>query len=348
MRARCPGSGLLAAGGLLLLPILTAFNAPAVEDEAEFDSYSLSHKAHKKWDFVLPSEKWHAITGGEIELGDIIVAAEQGGPMKLSVDTTGNGKPDKSVKGATGFLTIKGENDDGEKVLYSLRFRNQRSKYQWTAGGTMSGSVAGQMVHLIDQDGNGRFDDFGADALVVGKDKAASLLSSVALIGDKLYELEVDADGSEIRARPWTGETGTIDVMGEYEAKGKLVSAVFKSGDLSFNVAKKGGVKVPAGDYELVFGKLEKGSDSVLIKRGKMKKIEVEEGTTQKLEWGGPVDGQFSFTQAGPKVTVQGNLQYFGKSGEEYFDFQPRGKPPTIFVKDGRGKVLKKGRFAES
>ena len=345
MTARSPGSGLLAAG--LLALIIPAY---AAEGEGqEFSSYSLKHKAHKKWDFILPAEKWLGVRGGEIDLGEAVFAAEQAGVMKLSVDTNGDGKLDKDVKGQSGFLNLRAKTEEGEKFDYSIRLRNRSKKYEWTTAGTMSGNVAGKQVHLIDQDGNGCYDDFGVDAMTVGKDRAATLLSSVVLLGDTLYEIEVEQDGSEIRAKPWQGETAKVNVLDEFDAKGKLVSAIFRCGDYSFNFASdKKGINVPAGEYEFVFGKVEAGSDSVLMQRGKMKRIALETGQEKTIEWGGPIEGTFSFSKTSTKVTVKADLKYFGSGGEEYHTFMPRGKPPTIFVKDSGGKLIKKARFAES
>ena len=46
------------------------------------------------------------------------------------------------------------------------------------------------------------------------------------------------------------------------------------------------------------------------------------------------------------KAVVSPNVQVFGSLGEEYYDFQPKGKVPTFELYDANtGKRLQKGKF---
>ncbi len=59
--------------------------------------------------------------------------------------------------------------------------------------------------------------------------------------------------------------------------------------------------------------------------------------------------GEFSFSQKGDEVRVNADFGFFGAGGEEYYDFQPRGKGPKVLIADEkRGRSLKEGRFPES
>lgn len=307
----------------------------------------MSHKAHKKWEFVLPAERWHDVSGEILLPGGLEFATKTEGPLKLRVDTNADGRLDKDVKGQAGFLTLSAENDEGEKVKYSVRIKNVgAAKWQWATGSSMSGKVAGTVVHVFDQDGNGKYDDYGVDAMAIGSSKSASLLSTVVPVGDKLFNFDIQADGNGAKFSPFEGETGVLSIEKQFSAQGKLSAAVFRSGDMAFQVAgEKKGLTVPVGDYQFVSGKVERGSASCLVRSGKMRPVSVEAGGTTDVEWGETVTGEFDTRTVGKSVTVQPNFAYYGAAGEEYYDFAPRGKGPKIILSDARGKVLKEGRF---
>lgn len=312
---------------------------------------SLNHKAHKKWDFVLPAERWHKV-GAVIALpGGLEFETQTEGPLKLRVDTNADGRLDKDVKGQAGFLTLSATTADGEPFRYSIRFKNVAAgKWEWATGSSMSGKVDGTLVHVFDQDGNGRYDDYGVDAIAIGSSTSASLLSRVVAVDGELFSFDIAPDGTSARTAPYDGPTGVLSVEQDYESRGKLTAAVFRSGDLSFQVAgHKKGMTVPAGRYDFVSGRVERGAASASIRRGRMRSVEVEDGGTSTVEWGEKVEGEFDFNQNGTQVSVQANFAFFGVGGEEYYDFQPRGKGPKIVIKDQkRGRDLKEGRFPES
>lgn len=314
-------------------------------------STKLSHKAHKQWDYVLPAERWHKVDGVIALPGGLEFETKAVGPLKLQVDTNADGRVDKDVKGQGGFLTLSAKDSSGEAFRYSIRFRNVAAgKWEWATGSSMTGKVDGTLVHIFDQDGNGHYNDYGVDAIAIGSSTSASLLSKVISIDGSLFDFEIQADGSNAKASAYQGPTGRLGVDQDYEARGKLTAAVFRSGDLSFQVAgDKKGLLVPVGRYQLVSGRVERGSASASMRRGHMVPTVVTENETSQVEWGEKLEGQFDFKQTGEKVTVQSNFAFFGAAGEEYFDFQPRGKGPKIVFKDQkRGRSLKEGRFPES
>jgi hypothetical protein len=337
------------AASLAALFMLGAAALPAAPTGEEVEA-KLSHRAHEKWDFVLPAEKWHAV-GDELKLpGNRIFAVERVGPQKLKVDTDGDGKLDSEVKGQDGFLTLRTRGDKSA-TKYSVRIKNVgAAKWEWSTGSSMTGKVDGVLVHVFDQDGNGRYDDFGIDALAVGSDKSGCLLSRVVQIKGKLHHLEITDDGVHVVTRPFEGPTGTIDAVSEFKGKGKLSTAVFRSGDLAFQViSKRKSVTIPVGDYEFVSGRISKGSSHASLRRGRMANVTVSEGGDTTVAWGADVKGEFNFSQTGDQITVQPNFAIYGKAGEEYFDFVPRGKGPKIVLEDKRtGREIKEARFPES
>jgi hypothetical protein len=318
--------------------------------KANAKSYKLKHSAHERWDFVLPAERWHSADKA-IELpGGLTFETEISGTNKIEIDANADGDCEETVR-STGFVTLRSKNSEGELVKYSVRLRNTGAKkFEWTTGSSMKGKVAGQTLHVFDQDGNGKYSDWGIDAVAIGSNKSASLLSKVVLMSGKLYHFDVTEDGMEVSVAPFDGETGTLNAVGDFESKGKLSSAVFQDGDISFCVAGfRKGVAVPVGTYSFVSGRVEKGSASASIRSGTMQSFAVFAGGETNVEWGADVTGEFSFQQKDDKVSVQSNFKFFGSAGEEYYNFQPRGKGPKIIIADAeRGREIKEARFPES
>ena len=343
---------------LLFLGLAIGGSAPGLSSSGDGDEswkaestiYRLKHSAHKKWAFVLPAERWHD-AGKSIELpGGLVFDTKIDGVNKLMVDSNGDGRPNATVRGS-GFITLGAKDETGESVRYSVRVKNTAAgKFEWTTGSSMRGMVAGTILHVFDQDGNGKYSDWGVDAVAVGNSKSASLLSKVILVGKDLYHFDVTEDGSQVTVAPFSGETGILNAVVDYEAKGILTSAVFQSGDISFCVAPfKKGVAVPVGTYKFVSGRVEKGSASVSMRGGKMPTLQVYAGEETVPEWGANVNGDFSFSQKDEDVTVKANFKFFGAAGEEYYDFQPAGKGPKIIISDAkRGREIKEARFPES
>lgn len=320
--------------------------APAGEGSpaAETRSIALGYKAYKDWDIVLPRETWtpvrdeipipHADGGG--------FAADKVGVLKLRVDTNADGRLDSDVKGNGGFLSLRGRDESGQSFEYAVRISFDGTAYRFASSGAMTGKLAGIQVELVDQDNNGRYDDYGRDAILVGSSRGASLLSRVVNVEDALYEIEVSADGRSLSYRPWTGETAMIEVASKHESRGELVSAVFQNEDGdAFNVVRSGGaMKVPAGSYQFVYGFVRKGGETVNMRTGKMAPVELRNGETRTLEWGGPLVAEFDHSVDGDVITVHPNVAFYGVAGEEYYTFKPDAKSPKIIVADKNSKKV--------
>lgn len=327
--------------GLLLVPLALA-TAGYAQDEGK-QTAKMSFKAFKKWSFILPQENWTDANGGlpiKHPNGSKFHAFREG--VKLMVDVDGDGDTDKPVKGTKGFLKLKSK-ADGKTFEYAVRFKGGNGKYKFCTAGAMVGNIADSTIRLIDANHNGMYNDLGADAMIVGKGaKAASLLSSVVNLNGSLYNLEVAEDGSEISVTPYDGETGTLNLASGYKGSAKLMSAVVKNGDMSFNLAGKGkGLLVPVGDYSLAGGMVKKGKHTARMKNGHMAPIEVKAGGTSKLRWGNRVISEFSHSAAGREVKIEPSaVKFYGYAGEEYTDFAPNVKSPRFFVYNVRGKEL--------
>lgn len=339
-------TGLIAGllGGLLVSPALAMGDGEKV-------TASLSHKASSRWSIVTPTEVWTTVTEGiKVAIngnGGVIAYPERDG-IFLMVDTDGDGKAESKIKGVGGFLKLRGQTENGESTTYGIRFR-KAGKWQYAASGAMVGKIHGTIVQLIDLNNNGRYDDYGKDAMILGRSKSASFLSKVVNIDGDLYELSVNKDGTEIETVPYEGETGFIDLK-SFTSKGKLACATIgdSSGNLSFNLCwSRGTLKVPAGSYTLTGGCVAKGKETARIGPGRMDPIQVAAGQTAKAAWGGPLTASFNWSRVGNEIKVQPNVKYFGKLGEEYFDWSPDAKSPKLLVfESGKKRPVASGRFA--
>jgi hypothetical protein len=334
-----------ASVALALVPMASAQEATATQA-------NLAYKAIPKWAFVTPAETWTPV-GTEIPIPHSNgrgFAAEQE-VMTLSVDTDGDGQVDKQVKGTSGYLELRGKGKDGKPFTYAARFTSDGKAFSFSSSGAMVGQLKGVQVRILDLNNNGIYNEIGKDGLVVGGGQAASFLSKVVHLNNELHTFEVSADGTSATATPFQGETGTLDLRSGFKSNGNLDCAVVSSADgtLSFNLAQAvKGLALPVGTYRISGGQASKGGETVRIGSGTMAPIAVAAGKTVAPAWGGAVVAEFDFARSGEEVTVQPNIKYFGRSGEEYHTFKPDAKSPKFVIEDASkpgGKPVASGRF---
>ena len=341
-----PGVGLFAA---LAVAGLTSAALVSSGPNEGWASSSMKHRASEKFDYVLGQEKWQSL-GDEITLFGQEFPVEMIGPVHFEIDSNGDGRVDRDVKGSDGFVDLKGEDEQGQVFHYGVRFRNDgERKWSWTASGAMTGKVEGLTMAVIDANANGRYDDFGVDGLAIGTDRGAGYVSRIVSIGGKLFEFAVNADGTEVKTRPYTGETGVLKLKKIKGIKASVVTAIARQGkDVSFQIAgAKKGMVVPVGDYVLADAFLKGSSETARIRMGRMERLEVATDGETELQLGGPLTGEVPSPRLQDgKAVVSPNVQVFGSLGEEYYDFQPKGKVPTFELYDANtGKRLQKGKF---
>jgi hypothetical protein len=333
-----------------LIPLLVTCGAAWAQEPTDLTA-AMTFKAAKEWSIVLPRETWTKVDGG-IPIphanAERFATESDGKSLSLGVDTDGDGSVDKRIKGAKGYLELGARTADGKALEYALRLRAVGTAYEFATAGVMRGRLCGETIVLIDQNNNGVWNEFGVDAMVVGSGKAASFLSKVANLGGSLYELAVDADGREVRATKWAGDSGELDLRKGFKARGKLDSVVVTSqnGSMSFELSQ-GALRVPAGTYKIAGGQASSGVETVRIGGGRMNGVAVKSGETTALDWGGPLVAEFAFAREGEVVKIEpAALHFFGAAGEEYLEFLPQGASPKFNVFDAKSqKLLKSGRF---
>jgi hypothetical protein len=333
-------------GRAALVPLLLPLSL-AAQDKGPLTA-TLTYKSLPKWNLILPKEQWTTFTKAipirhaNSEEGFIANVAL----MTVSLDTDGDGKADSDVKGTSGYAELRGKDAAGKAFTYAARITNDGTKCSFAASGALVGSLNGVAISVIDANNNGVYGEFGKDAMIVGNGRAASWMSKVVNLKDELFEIRVSENGQQITAKPFTGVSGTLELRGGFKSAGELDSVVVsddRSG-CSFNLAGCKGMLVPVGSYTITGGFAHKANETVYNDGGKMRPLVVERSKTTSLAWGGAVTAQFDFAHDADKVTVQPNIKYFGRAGEEYYSFKPEVKSPKFFVFDGK-KLVTSGRF---
>lgn len=312
------------------------------------EKVALKYKTYRDWKVLLPAEKFLPIKGQISFAGACQEKFKVGleGTM-LSVDTNGDAETDLAVRGKEGVVTLRGTAASGGKFTYSMRLKNAGG-WKYAASGAMVGRLGGQKIQLIDQNGNGRYDDIGKDAMIVGRGDVASFLSKVVSVRGKLLELKIAPDGSSITTSPYRGAKGKLDLLGGYGSKAKLMAAVVISTDrkYSFNLSRRA-AEIPAGDYLLFGGRVALGANVTRFGKGRSSTIKVADGKTTSFAWGGPITVDFVYDRRGGKIVFDpASVWYYGSGGEQYFDWQPFGRSPEFVVTDlETGKQIIKAIF---
>ncbi|MCA8962246.1 MAG: hypothetical protein KDC38_17095, partial [Planctomycetes bacterium] len=293
-------AGALRAGVVLTL----AWTVPTLGNDAELSamaskgSVDLDYRIYRDWSIELPAERFDKVGDGfaiPFSQADKYVARLEG--TALGVDTDGDGEVDVRAEGEKGLVALRGQTDSGRPFKYALRLDSSRG-WRYTVSGAMVGRIGATKIQLIDQNNNGRYDDFGEDAMVVGRGRSASFLSHVIRVDDQLYAIDVSPDGSRVDYRPFDGPVGRLDVISKLDTKAKLAVLVIRSldGRHSFELSgEKGAVEVPAGTYALHSGKLALGPTRVSVRAGRSKSFRVSADETRSLAWGGPLRIEYQY-----------------------------------------------------
>ncbi|MEZ5980628.1 MAG: hypothetical protein R3F34_20795, partial [Planctomycetota bacterium] len=250
---------------------------------------------------------------------------------------------------------LRGTAADGSPVVYMARVRTGAGGWEYSVSGALVGTHGQTKFVLVDQDLDGTYGEVGEDALVVGRGKDATYHSSVVLVEGSLYTTRLDTndDGPVLVLDPYTGATGTLDVVGAFETKAKIQSIQVVGGDdtIFLDLAREDrGAPVPVGEYRIEQGRLVLGDAHVTIANGRAKPMVVTEGEVTRPELGGPVRAEFAMGHAGSdfQFTPDG-IWWYGRSGEEYYDWYPLGLSPRFVVFDTKsGEELGATSFAGS
>lgn len=293
----------------------------------------LTPKVHRAWKFRLPEESW-ATVGTKIDLEDTLgrTFKTQAKGTALEIDLDGDGTFDTKVEGTSGFVVLKG----ADKAKYALRLRNQ-GRWECSPASSMQGKIGDLRVRIFDLNGNGRFDDYGRDAMIVGRGRSGSYLSRVVSLPDgSLHEIEVAPHGRSLLAKAYTGEAGEMKL--DWPTSGKVLRAVVNSDDGRYSFEMSGAtaksMRLPEGNYILHSALVGLSDRRVSVDQGKGEGVEVDAREPAVMELGGPLTAEFGFAQRGRDYQFDPyDIAYFGRGGERYYAWTPDGKSPRIVVR---------------
>jgi len=307
---------------------------------------ALKTKIQRRQKLLLPGEAATPVATGFAFSGGIGAdfRADVDGEALL-IDADADGVLETRIEGDKGFVVLEHE---GRRYGASLV---KRAQWGFVCGSVVTGQIGTTKIRIVDQNHNGRFDDVGADALVIGDGRAASYLSEVVAIDGQLKKIDVAADGATLRFSPFTGEVGKLSLHAVTD--GKVMAAVLNSTDGRYSVhlsKHDAEVLVPVGEYELHSGVLSLAGSRVSMAKGRSKSFEVTTDGAQDLAWGGPAKAEFAYQEAGGELTFDPNaIWFYGAKNEEYKNWNPVGKSPLIRVVDrATGAVIAETRFPGS
>ena len=321
-----------------------ALGAPAFAGEGDDpasppQSAPLRYEAHRTWRFVLPARDLQKVDKTiDVALGAKRTYAARLDGQTLQVDTDGDGSMDVAATGEQALIRLHAGEGDKART-YAVRLANQQGSWWYGTSGSWTATLAGTTVRLIDANADGDVFDVGEDAMIVGDGTHASYLSDLVALDGALWTLRVtgDAAAPALEATPYTGPTGSLNLVAGFKTQGRLLSAVIRSTDekYSFDLAQHPkGLEMPVGLYEFMGGVVGKGNARVGIKAGNMDHWEIAEGASVAPTWGGPLRATFSWVRQGKQVLFRPDLvTYRGRGGELYEGWSPAGSSPEFIVK---------------
>ncbi len=274
--------------------------------------------------------------------GKGILAAADGQSLRIDVNQNGRLDDDRVIlrEGVVNLKLTLGQDKWSYAAHVAVRGRN----IQLRRAGAMSGEILGKKIVLLDDNNNGRYDDYLADAAVIGSTNYGAYMSRVIPIGNRLYEFKASPSGTTASVRPFTGKPARI----RFEHRSILRSVVVTGDKTSFQVAGSKGTPVPAGSYKFAFGYVEKGKMRAFIQKGNMKPIQVAAGKTVKVDWGPPCRIDFNTKAIGGNKFNLLVPRILGVGGEEYYGFQPKPSRYDIAIYDSSGKRVSAAGMAWS
>ncbi|MFH0887702.1 MAG: hypothetical protein V1871_00645 [Planctomycetota bacterium] len=216
-----------------------------------------------------------------------------------------------------------------------------------------TGKIEGIELTLIDENGNGEYNEIGTDLMVFGKSPYGVPLSKIVSINKKLYECKVAPKGDQISLTPYDGKYGILDFISNFKCQSKLDYAILNFDDIYIDVANDKNIPLPCGIYTFWLGYMREGTSHVTIKQNGMQSVEITDELNSEgqkkvtaIKWGASFRMDFQFTANNDKVTVSyGSIKVYGSSNEEYFNIFPS-LSPQIEIKDSNNlPAVPKGAF---
>ncbi len=273
----------------------------------------------------------------------------------IGFDHDGNGKISakevEMVRGDSCVLSFSlGQGDDAVDVdllldNISIYSRGKTVSYftaSYTPAFCFRGKLGDQLIRLVDQDLSGTITQDGTDAISVGAGPGALPLGKIHRIGDKHYRIDVAEDGLSLSAEPV--ELDDLAMVKVPMDRDVLKTLVLIGKDMQvYDLARKGVVKIPAGEYRLSYGLLSGGRWEIPISPTRESPTyKIIGGKQNTLRLGKPLRLEYVASKRGDEVYVAPPIKVLGAGGEEYgFSFDAGGNlpAPKVSLYKGRRKV---------
>ncbi|HEY3320425.1 MAG TPA: hypothetical protein VGP72_08160 [Planctomycetota bacterium] len=235
------------------------------------------------------------------------------------VDFNGDGRASadetRSVEadGYTDVFSCTLHYEDGTAAPYSFRLKSLGDdKYAVQRACARVAEVNGQKLVLLDENGNGKYNEADKDALIAG-DAPVAFVGKYVQLGNKFFELLVHEAGTLIEVRPVPEQNfplGYVDIFEKHKAPQKaenlhthMIIISGAEGSFAFDERRRK-IKVPAGAYDITFGLFERAKEIVYMKKGEKTTFTVEGEKTAAPAWGADVEARFT-VKAGPKPVAK-------------------------------------------
>lgn len=297
-------------------------------------------------------------TAAEIKIAGktVPILFDEGNGFKvLGIDSNDNGKVDNEEMirvGGDGTISLKMKSPSDAKNDLAIHFWKvtisrdannavARVSARYSPAYCYKGTINETTVRLIDDNLDGKITQDGADAIIIGQNLYAMPLLKTHLIGQLPAELTVAEDGLSVSyvksdlklaqvEAPVLKMPSLMCVIMSDKASGRSVDLV----------AAKG--KVPAGEYQFVYGIIGSGKEPIIIQPGKATpSYSIQDDAINTLRLGPPLRLDFEAKLEGNAVTANPPLNVEG-SGHEVYHYSSGLAQPQVIIAEGK-KVLDRG-----
>lgn len=238
----------------------------------------------------------------------------------------GNGEVRKAKPGSSvGPFVYRASYDDGTEGSYAfvLNHTAKPGRYALVRCTARQVRVGSSQLVILDENGNGRYDDIGKDALLVDREPI-TFLGRQVLLGGELREIIIHPAGQIIEVRPVrNARLARLNMFLLHRPPRKLqglrIRTVIVSGTKgSFSFDRTHPERmVPVGAYDMAFGLFERGKERVILKSGELTSFRVEGDRVNSPCWGGHITGNFKIESDGREITVHPPV-FVGQATEVY------------------------------
>lgn len=248
------------------------------------------------------------------------------------LDLDGDGKPGNreltavTQAGTTAAFSFPTGYADGTSGTYTFKLQTAKKPGEFRIVRCCARVARVDKKHtivLIDDNGNGLYNDIGQDALLIDQ-QPVTFLGRQIYLDSELYELLVHPGGTTIEIRPMAHyQVGTVDLFKSYTYPQKaenlrIHTVIVQGAETSFSFSPQFASRpLPTGAYDLTFALFERSTERVYMLKGTKTSFTVEANQETSPKWGAPIELRFNVDSDGRHVTLSPPT-FFGVAGENY------------------------------